>query len=295
MNLEISNISKIYNNKVILDNISFQLFGGIYGLVGPNGAGKTTLMRIICDILPQDKGYISFDGMKKEDLDEKYRDLLGYLPQELGFYEHFTGEEFLRYIAVLKGLTKKETDKKVQETLELVNLTYEKKKKIAKYSGGMKRRLGIAQALLNDPKILILDEPTVGLDPMERIRFKNLLSRISVNKVIILSTHIISDIEGLATEVILMNKGSLIGKFSPDELLESVNGKVFEIKIEENMYGEYNENHLISKREIESDGKVRLRIISNKEVKEGNLVQGSLEDAYLYQLEKEGQKNGCSN
>ncbi|QNO13523.1 ABC transporter ATP-binding protein [Alkalicella caledoniensis] len=295
MNLEISNISKIYNNKVILDNISFQLFGGIYGLVGPNGAGKTTLMRIICDILPQDKGYISFDGMKKEDLDEKYRDLLGYLPQELGFYEHFTGEEFLRYIAVLKGLTKKETDKKVQETLELVNLTYEKKKKIAKYSGGMKRRLGIAQALLNDPKILILDEPTVGLDPMERIRFKNLLSRISVNKVIILSTHIISDIEGLATEVILMNKGTLKGKYSPEELLGNVNGKVFEIKIEENMYGEYNETYLISRREIESDGQVRLRIISDKEVKEGNLVKGSLEDAYIYHLEKEGEKNGYSH
>lgn len=287
MNLQMSNITKTYKNKVILKNVSLKLFGGIYGLVGPNGAGKTTLMRIISDILPQDSGGIYFNGMSKEDLNERYRELLGYLPQEMGFYEHFTGEEFLKYISALKGLTKEQADERVRDTLDFVNLTLEKKKKIAKYSGGMKRRLGIAQALLNDPKILILDEPTVGLDPMERIRFKNLLSRISVNKIIILSTHIVSDIEGLAKEIILMDKGNLKGIFCPEELLESVNGKVYEISIEENMYGDYDGTYLISKREIETNGKVKLRIISDTHVK-GKLVQGTLEDAYLYHLERGG-------
>ncbi|QNO15398.1 ABC transporter ATP-binding protein [Alkalicella caledoniensis] len=287
MNLQMSNITKTYKNKVILKNVSLKLFGGIYGLVGPNGAGKTTLMRIISDILPQDSGGIYFNGMSKEDLNERYRELLGYLPQEMGFYEHFTGEEFLKYISALKGLTKEQADERVRDTLDFVNLTLEKKKKIAKYSGGMKRRLGIAQALLNDPKILILDEPTVGLDPMERIRFKNLLSRISVNKIIILSTHIVSDIEGLAKEIILMDKGNLKGIFCPEELLKSVNGKVYEISIEENMYGDYDGTYLISKREIETNGKVKLRIISDTHVK-GKLVQGTLEDAYLYHLERGG-------
>lgn len=201
-------VSKKYQNKTVVDHISLQLGKGVYGLLGANGAGKTTLMRMLCGILHPTQGQITLAG--KPVSSEEYRAMLGYLPQDFGYYPDFTGKEFLLYMAALKGLPKPRAKQKSRELLEVVGLAEQAGKKIKTYSGGMKQRLGIAQALLNDPLLLVLDEPTAGLDPKERVRFRELIAEAGKNSIVLLSTHIVSDVEHIADSILMMKAGSLI-------------------------------------------------------------------------------------
>ena len=208
MELSIDRLTKQYQNKIAVDRISLRLNTGIYGLLGANGAGKTTLMRMVCGILKPTSGTITFDGIDVSE--ERYRSMLGYLPQDFGYYPEFTGEDFLLYMAALKGRRKPQARRKTVELLKLVSLHDVAKKKIKTYSGGMKQRLGIAQALLNQPKLLVLDEPTAGLDPKERVRFRDLIKDLGKDSIVLLSTHIVSDIEHIADDILMMKSGQLI-------------------------------------------------------------------------------------
>lgn len=208
MELVVDRVTKQYRNKIAVDRISLTLHKGVYGLLGANGAGKTTLMRMLCGILTPTGGTISLDGVDVGE--EDYRAKLGYLPQDFGYYPEFTGWDFLLYMAALKGLSKEQAKRKAEELLQLVALGDVAKKKLKTYSGGMKQRIGIAQALLNDPEVLILDEPTAGLDPKERVRFRNLIAELGKDSIVLLSTHIVSDIEHIADEILMMKGGQLI-------------------------------------------------------------------------------------
>lgn len=208
MELIIDRLTKQYKNKIAVDRISLKLQKGVYGLLGANGAGKTTLMRMICGVLKPTSGTITFDGLDVST--EEYRSELGYLPQDFGYYPEFTGMDFLLYMAALKGLDKSHAKRKASKLLELVSLQDKANKKIKTYSGGMKQRLGIAQALLNDPKILVLDEPTAGLDPKERVKFRDIIAELGKENIVLLSTHIISDIEHIADTVLIMKDGQII-------------------------------------------------------------------------------------
>lgn len=208
MELSIDRLTKQYQNKIAVDRISLRLNTGIYGLLGANGAGKTTLMRMVCGILKPTSGTITFDGIDVSE--ERYRSMLGYLPQDFGYYPEFTGEDFLLYMAALKGMRKPQARRKTVELLKLVSLHDVAKKKIKTYSGGMKQRLGIAQALLSQPKLLVLDEPTAGLDPKERVRFRDLIKDLGKDSIVLLSTHIVSDIEHIADDILMMKSGQLI-------------------------------------------------------------------------------------
>lgn len=208
MELMIERLEKKYGEKTAVADVSLTLHPGVYGLLGANGAGKTTLMRMLCGILKPTSGRITYDHMDVNS--EEYRARLGYLPQDFGYYPEFSGRDFLMYFAALKGLYKKAAERKVKELLELVSLSEQTNKKIKTYSGGMKQRLGIAQALLNDPEIIVLDEPTAGLDPKERVRFRNLIEELGKESIVLLSTHIVSDIEHIADYVLMMKDGAII-------------------------------------------------------------------------------------
>lgn len=216
MELTIDRVTKQYKNRIAVDRVSAKLHQGVYGLLGANGAGKTTFMRMLCGILTPTSGTITFDGIDVSR--EEYRSILGYLPQDFGYYPEFTAMDFLLYLAALKGIPKAQAKRRAVELLELVSLQDVSKKKIKTFSGGMKQRLGIAQALLNDPQLLILDEPTAGLDPKERVRFRNLIEQLGKESIVLLSTHIVSDIEHIADEILMMKDGQLIyqGKWTDD-------------------------------------------------------------------------------
>ena len=216
MELTADRLTKQYKNKIAVDRMSFTLTEGVTGLLGSNGAGKTTLMRLLCGILVPTGGTVTCDGMDVSS--EEYRDILGYLPQEFGYYPEFTGRDFLLYMAAVKGIPKSDALRKTEELIELVGLGPAARKKVRTYSGGMKQRLGIAQALLGDPQVLIMDEPTAGLDPQERIRFRELIAGLGKNRIVLLSTHIVSDLEHIADRLMIMKEGRLVwrGEWSAD-------------------------------------------------------------------------------
>ena len=285
MKLEIKNLSKTYvkGKPKSLDNLSTEFTSGVYGILGPNGAGKSTLMNIIADNIKADSGEVLYNGENIIKLGKDFRNILGYMPQQQGIYKSFTGRRFLWYMASLKGIPKKEAKERIENVLNLVNLKDHADKKLGEYSGGMKQRILIAQALLNDPEVLLLDEPTAGLDPMERIRIRNFISEIAINKIVIITTHIVSDIQYISKEILLMNKGKLLLKDNPDTIVESMQGKVFEAKIQENQLNKVKEKYNISSIIKTNDG-LLARIVSEDKPKELNIndVKSTLEDTYLY-------------
>ncbi|RDY24354.1 ABC transporter ATP-binding protein [Romboutsia maritimum] len=285
MELIINNISKKFKDKIAVDKFNITLHSGIYGLLGPNGSGKTTLMRIIADVSNSSSGDILVNGESKNKLGSNYRDLIGYLPQDIGFYRNFTAEKFLYYVATLKGVDKEIEKNKINDLLKFVNLEEYRNKKIRKFSGGMKQRLGIAQALLNDPKILILDEPTAGLDPNERIRFKNLIANLSKDKIVILSTHIVSDIEFIANEIIVMKEGKLIEKSSLSDIINKVRGKVHTLRISENDLEDIQNEFKISSM-IRTNNEICVRVVGDNKpnIREVKYIEEepNLEDVFLY-------------
>ena len=286
--LRIENLSKQYKEKWAVKEFSAELTEGVYALIGPNGSGKTTLMRMLANILKPTSGRVLFNDEDISLLNEKYRDRLGYLPQEFGVYPNFSAERFLHYFATLKGLEKNEAKDKVDEVLHLVNLQDVRKKKTKTFSGGMKRRLGIAQALLNDPEILVVDEPTAGLDPKERIRFRNLLSDISDRRIVIFSTHIVSDIEYIAKEILLMEQGELKRHSDMDGLLKEMEGKVWEVIVEESELQRIQQQHKIGNILRQREG-VQLRIISDEApFPDATAIPPTLEDVYLYYFNEGG-------
>ncbi|MGI5985884.1 MAG: ABC transporter ATP-binding protein [Clostridiales bacterium] len=281
MSLVVENISKVYGETPVLEHVNLTLEYGIYGLLGPNGAGKTTLMRIMTDLLVPSTGRVLYNGKDISVLGSVFRDKLGYLPQEFGVYPSFTAEQFLLYIAKLKGLSKFEAKRRSDELLELVDLADKKKKKLDGFSGGQRQRIGIAQALLNDPQIIIMDEPTAGLDPEERIRFRGILSDLSQNRTVLLSTHIVSDLEAVANEVILLKKGKVLEMKKPAELLSSLNGTVWTVTLPTN------EGAILAKQYPLSnishfDEKSTLRLLSEQQPHPAaQLVTPNMEDMYL--------------
>lgn len=287
MKLEVRNIKKSYERTTVLDNLSFTLEPGIYGLLGANGAGKSTLFKIICGIIKANEGSINYNDQNVIESSENFCSVLGFLPQEFRYYPEFTALKFLLYISALKGLDRKFAKIKCLELLTTVGLDDVKDKKIKKYSGGMKQRLGIAQAMLNNPEVLILDEPTVGLDPKERVKFRNLISSFSEKKIVILSTHIVSDVEYIADEILILKQGKLEDRGSSIELVKEINGQVWECVVQQNVVPELIEKYTISNQKHEENGIV-LRIISKKQPTETAVqVPPTLEDLYLYYFREE--------
>lgn len=281
MELSIDRLTKHYGRKIAVDCVSTALRPGMYGLLGENGAGKTTLMRMLCAILEPTSGEVFLDGMEVSAMGADYRDLLGYLPQDFGYYPNYTAREFLLYMAALKGIPRDQAKKRVRELLEIVGLQDVETKKIKAFSGGMKRRVGIAQALLNHPKILILDEPTAGLDPKERVRFRNLISDYAKDRIVILSTHIVSDIEAIADEVLLMRKGKLVSQGTVPELTKQAAGKVWELAVSPAEAAQWQEKASVANLRHEGE-QVILRILSdNRPAMEAVCCEATLEDLYL--------------
>jgi len=288
MELIIDRLTKQYKNKIAVDRVSLTLKEGVYGLLGANGSGKTTLMRMICGVLKPTSGEVKFNGIDVSD--EKFREVLGYLPQDFGYYPEFTAYDFLLYMSSLKGLTKHRAKEKAAQLLELVSLSDVAKKKIKTFSGGMKQRLVIAQALLNNPKVLILDEPTAGLDPNERIRFRNLISRLGKDKIVLLSTHIVSDVECIASTILLMKDGQIIHKGHRDEVIGAIEGKVFECTVDSKTADYLMNNYSIINVRDEND-KTFLRLVADKTPHDTAVaVPAVLEDLYLYYFNREVDK-----
>ena len=236
MELKIEGLSRVYGKHKVLHDINFSMHEGIYGLIGKNGAGKSTLMRILATIDFPSNGKVFFNGKDIFSIGEEYRGMIGYMPQDYNIYSGFNAIDFLEYMGALKGMKKQELKLKISDVLEIVNLSDVSHKKIRTYSGGMKRRIGIAQAILNNPDILILDEPTAGLDPSERLNFSNFISNLSRKKIVLLSTHIVSDIESVAKELIVMNKGKILESGKVEDLIMSNQGKVWEAVLTQEEY-----------------------------------------------------------
>jgi len=292
--LEFNDLTKEFGDFTAVNHINLTMTNGVYGLLGVNGAGKTTLMRMLCTLLKPTSGTICCNGKDIFNMDSEYRKLLGYLPQDFGFYPEFTVEDYLLYIAALKGIRPVVAKKRVKELISKVGLSKAAHKKMKKLSGGMKRRAGIAQAMLNNPKILILDEPTAGLDPNERIRFRNLISELSEDRLVLLSTHIVSDIEYIANEIWLMKDGEILHKGSIEELINSMTETVWECLVPKNRVSDFMEKYKISNMKSEIN-QVMLRIISHeKPVENAMRVEASLEDVFLYYFgEKAGDENAA--
>ena len=289
MKLEIKNLTKTYKKGAVraLDDFSAVLTPGVYGLLGPNGAGKSTLMNCITDNIAPDSGMVLYNGTYIHNLGSAYRSVLGYMPQQQGLYDDFSLNRFLWYMAALKGLPKSEAAQKITGLLETVNLTQDAHKKLGSFSGGMKQRALIAQALLNDPEILILDEPTAGLDPKERIRIRNFISEIAEDKIVLISTHVVSDIEFIAKEILLLKSGKLVSQSTPQELIDSIRGKVFELQASKGDLPDLQSRYRVSGLAHSSDS-IAMRIVTDHPPDGIPLaaVTPTLEDVYLYVFEE---------
>lgn len=282
MNLVFENISKVFQETVALEKINMTMSSGVYGLLGPNGAGKTTMMKIMTDLIPPSTGRVLLDGQDIAAMGANFRKKLGYLPQDFGVYPNFTAEQFLLYIARLKGLSKYEAKRQTDDLLVMVGLEEKARKKLKGFSGGQKQRVGIAQALLGDPEILVLDEPTAGLDPEERIRFRGIISTLSQQKIVLLSTHIVSDLEAVANHVILLKKGSILAIKRPVELLEEIEGKVWSVTVDTENEATLTQNFSCSNI-MHTDGKSVVRLLSEQQpCPEATPQSPNMEDMYLY-------------
>ncbi|MCH5273191.1 MAG: ABC transporter ATP-binding protein [Lachnospiraceae bacterium] len=279
--LEVTNVNKNYGKKQVLYAINLKFENGIYGLLGPNGAGKTTLIHIITGLIPPSGGKVTYRGTDIRERKNRYHDDLGFMPQYTSYYPNFTGMEFLNYMCTIKGIPARKQKEIISEVLRIVNLTEHRNEKIGHYSGGMKQRIGIAQAIINNPKILILDEPTAGLDPLERIRFRNLISELSKDRVVILATHIVPDVESIASKVLLLHKGRLIEGGSPEKLMNDLDGRVALITTECDCKTEIEQEYHISN-VVVNNNKYQYRIISDKTLPANAvLVAPTLEDVFL--------------
>lgn len=284
--LELKQVSKTFKNKTAVQDVSICLNHGVYGLLGENGAGKTTLMRMLCGILKPTQGVIHCDGMPILQMGGEYRRLLGYLPQDFGYYGDFSALRFLNYVAALKALPEEYAKNRIDELLEMVDLSKEKKNKLKTFSGGMLRRVGIAQALLNDPEILVLDEPTSGLDPGERVRFRNIISSLGKNRLVILSTHIVSDIEYIADKIMIMKNGQIMLAGDEAQILKEVEGCVWKCVVPEKQVDSMDRKYVISNLRNQAN-QVELRIVSTQKPSEdAEPVEVTLEDAYLFFTKK---------
>jgi ABC-2 type transport system ATP-binding protein len=281
MDLTIDHLSKRYGQHWAVRELSLRCEPGMLGLVGPNGAGKTTLMRMIATLLEPTEGTILWDGQDIRRHGESLRQVLGYLPQEFGVYPEFTGRQFLRYLAAMKGLPTSLAQRRVDEVLEIVNLEQVADRKLPAYSGGMKQRIGIAQALLNDPELLIVDEPTAGLDPAERVRFRTLLASLTSNRIIMLSTHIISDVEAVANRLVILQEGRVLADTTPEALLTNTAGKVWSVTVDQATALQLQASYQVSTMVNQLSG-ITLRIVSATRPHEAAVViDPSLEEAYL--------------
>ena len=288
MKLEIRHVTKRYRDKTAAADVSLTLTAGVWGLLGANGAGKTTLMRMLAGILRPTEGQILCDGVEIGALGGAYREKLGYLPQEFGFYPEFTVQDYLEYMAALKGLPRAEAARQIDALLERVSLAEVRRKKIVKLSGGMKRRVGIAQALLNDPEILILDEPTAGLDPGERVRFRNLLSEFAQDRIVLISTHIVSDVEYIAAENAVMKDGKIIAVDTTEGLVQQIEGKVWQGSAPAGELPRWEHCLQVVNLHNEPDGTVTLRYLADApQLPDSVPAQPRLEDLYLWLFPEE--------
>lgn len=288
MKVEIQNLTKRFGQKTAVDDVSLTLTSGVWGLIGANGAGKTTLMRMLAGILTPTSGRVLCDGADTLSLGEAWRDMLGYLPQHFGFYPEFTVADYLEYMAALKGLEKTAARKKIEELCEILSLTRVYKNKIKKLSGGTQRRVGIAQAMLNDPEVLILDEPTSGLDPGERVRFRNLLSEFARDRIVLISTHIVSDIEYIAAENAVMKDGKLIDVGTTEELLRAVEGKVFTALVPDGELARVEREVRVVSLKNEGGAQTLVRYVADAPLlRDSEMAEPRLEDLYLWLFKDE--------
>lgn len=288
MELMIENLTKRFGELVALDNVSLSLKPGVYGLLGPNGAGKSTMINLIVDNLKRDTGDITWNGKDILQMGKEFRSVLGYMPQGQGYYEEYTVYAFLEYIASLKGMKKKEINERIDSLLEWMNLKDRKYTKVGNLSGGMRQRLLLAQALLNNPQVLILDEPTAGVDPQERINIRNLISEIAEERIIILATHIVSDVEAIANRIVLLSHGKIIETGTPGELIGKIRPFCYETVVDREKVDELKGQYLISNLAIDGDG-MRVRIIAKEKPIEGEWEAKpnvNLEDVYLYYMQE---------
>ena len=281
MRLTLERLSKQFKNRIAVENVNAELTEGIYGFLGANGAGKTTLMQMICGIVAPTSGEVKINGKNNIEMGEEFRNLLGYLPQEFGYTPGFTAEDFMLYIASVKGLDPRYARRRTRELMKLVSLEGDMKRKIRTFSGGMKRRLGIAQALLNDPKILIMDEPTAGLDPKERAYFRNVIAEMAQDKIIIISTHIVSDIEYISDQVIIMKKGRFILQGTTEELTAEADGMVWSCRVPAREWISFENSHTVANSRNLGD-MVEARVISpDRPCADAEQAEPTLEDLYL--------------
>lgn len=284
MKLELKNLNKHFGKKQVINDVSFTIENGVYGLLGPNGAGKTTLIRMLAGVIKPDSGEIQMNGVSRKDCLKEYYEKIGYLPQDVNFYQDFTGLEYLRYVATLKNIPSQIADEKIMTLVDQVNLTNDINRKCVKYSGGMKKRLGIAQALLNDPEILILDEPTAGLDPYERIKFRNIISSFSNDRTVILSTHIVSDIASISKAIIMLKNKTTCPIASAPQLIDKIANCVWEVILPMKDLISFQNTHVISNIRTENDY-AYLRVIDHKKPSQNaEQLEPDLEDVYLYEF-----------